>query len=183
MLKFNLKLLPNYLTVLRLILVPIIFSLILLEYYLYAFIIFVIASFTDILDGRIARKYNLVTDLGRLMDPLADKLTQISTISALIMKGIIPFWILVILTSKELIMIIVAFILYRKQIVTIQSKWYGKLATVMFFVAIVFSLLSKIFIELSKITIYFYYIALVSTLFAAVMYGKNLIFHNLKKLS
>ena len=102
--KFEKKNIPNYLTILRLILVPIIFALILLEYYWAAFAFFLIANITDVLYGRIARKYNLITDWGKLMDPLADKITQISTISALIIKGIIPFWILAILTLFELIL-------------------------------------------------------------------------------
>ena len=173
--KFNKKYIPNYLTILRLILVPIIFILILKENYITAFIFFSIANITDILDGYIARKYNLITDWGKLMDPLADKITQISTISALIIKKIIPFWILVIITIKELTMIIVAFVLYKKEIVTVHSKWYGKAATILFFIAIVFSLLSKTFTILSKITIYIYYIAICVTLFAAIMYGKNII--------
>ena len=175
MLNLNKKYIPNYLTILRLILVPIIFIMIIKEKYLVAFVFFLTASVTDIFDVRIARKYDLITDWGKLMDPLADKITQISTLSALIIKGIIPFWILVILTTKELIMIIVAFVLYKKQIVTVHSKWYGKAATILFFVAIVFSLLSETFVELTKITIYLYYIALAMTIFAAIMYGKNLI--------
>lgn len=173
--KFEKKYLPNYLTILRLILVPIIFTLIIFEFYWAAFIFFLIANITDILDGRIARKYNLITDWGKLMDPLADKITQISTISALIIKGIIPFWILVIITVKELIMIIVAFTLYKKKIVTVHSKWYGKAATILLFLAIVFSLLSKSFAGLSSISIYIYYVAIGMTLFAGIMYGKNII--------
>lgn len=174
--KFEKKYIPNYLTILRLILVPIIFALILLEHYWAAFIFFLIANITDVLDGRIARKYNLITDWGKLMDPLADKITQISTISALIIKGIIPFWILAILTLKELIMISVAFILYKKNIVTVHSMWYGKVATILFFVAIVLSLLSKGIPALSVITIYAFYVAIGMTLFAGVMYGRQLIF-------
>ncbi len=173
--KFKFKSIPNYLTILRLVLVPIIFLFIIFEHYLLAFIFFVIANLTDILDGRIARKYNLITDWGKLMDPLADKITQIATISALIIKDIIPFWILVIITTKELIMISVAFVLYKKQIVTVHSKWYGKASTILFFIAIVFSLLSEVFVDLVKITIYLYYIAIAMTLFAACMYGKNVI--------
>jgi len=175
MLKFEKKYIPNYLTILRLICVPIIFTSIILEKYLVAFIIFILASLTDVLDGRIARKYNLISDWGKLMDPLADKITQISTIGALIIKNIIPFWILIIITLKELAMIIVAFILYKKKIVTVHSKWYGKTATVLFFIAIVLSLLSKSFAWLSNITIYIYYIAITMTLFAGAMYAKNII--------
>lgn len=179
--KLNKKNLPNYLTIIRLILVPIIFILVLTEFYLVAFVSFLIANITDIIDGRIARKYNLITDWGKLMDPLADKLTQISTLTALIMKGIIPFWILVILTAKELIMIIVGFTLYRKDIVTVHSKWYGKVATILFFIAIVFSLLSKTFSKLPNITIYLYYIAIGMTIFSGIMYGKNIICKDFKE--
>ena len=173
--KFEKKYIPNYLTILRLIFVPIIFALILKEFYLAAFLFFLIANFTDVLDGRIARKYNLITDWGKLMDPLADKITQISTISALIIKGIIPFWILVIITLKELIMITVAFTLYKKNIVTVHSKWYGKAATVLLFIAIVLSLLSESLVWLDNVIIYIYYIAIGMTLFAGLMYGKNII--------
>lgn len=174
------KKIPNYLTILRLMLVPIIFSLIITERYFLATIFFLIANITDILDGQIARKYNLITDWGKLMDPLADKITQISTISALIIKHIIPFWILVIITIKELIMITVAFVLYKKEIVTVHSRWYGKVATILFFVAIIFSLLSKSFTQLYQITLYLYYIAIFMTLFAGIMYGKNIICKDFK---
>ena len=179
--KFEKRNIPNYLTILRLILVPIIFALILLEYYWAAFAFFVIANITDVLDGKIARKYNLITDWGKLMDPLADKITQISTISALIIKGIIPFWILAILTLKELIMISVAFVLYKRKVVTVHSMWYGKVATILFFVAIVLSLLSKGIPELSVITIYAFYIAIGMTLFAGIMYGKNIVCKDFKE--
>ena len=173
--KINIKQIPNYLTVLRLILIPIIFYLILTKHYTIAFILFSTANITDILDGYIARKYNLITDWGKLMDPLADKLTQISTISALIIKHIIPFWILAIITVKELLMITVAFTLYKKEIVTVHSKWYGKVATILFFIAIVFSLLSESFTEISGLIIYLFYIAIAMTLFSSVMYAKNIV--------
>lgn len=179
--KINIKNIPNYLTILRLILVPIIFTLILTEYYTSAFMCFLSASLTDILDGQIARKYNLISDWGKLMDPLADKITQISTISALIIKGIIPFWILAVITIKELIMITVAFVLYKKTIVTVHSKWYGKIATILFFIAIVFTLLSENFVELSKITLYLYYVAIAMTIFAGLMYAKNIICKDFKE--
>ena len=177
---FNIKNLPNILTILRLIFVPIIFISIFMEKYLLAFVFFVIANFTDVLDGKIARKYNLITDWGKLMDPLADKLTQIGTISALTIKGILPIWILIILATKELIMIIVAFTLYKNKIMTVNSKWYGKLATILFFIAIVCSLLSKTFTIFSKLTIYLFYIAIIMTLFAGLMYGKNIICKDFK---
>ena len=175
MLKFEKKLIPNYLTILRLLLVPIIFGLILYEQYTFAIVFYIIANLTDILDGFIARKFNLISDFGKLMDPLADKITQISTILALIIKRIIPFWILIVFSIKEIIMIIVASVLYKKKIVTVHSKWYGKAATVLLFIAIVFTLLSETFTSLSKITIYLYYLSIAMALFAGVMYFKNII--------
>ena len=91
-------------------------------------------------------------------------------------KGIIPFWILAILTLKELIMITVAFVLYKRKVITVHSMWYGKVATILFFLAIVCSLLSKELNKLSVITIYFFYIAIIMTLFAGIMYAKKIIF-------
>ena len=175
------KNLPNYLTIIRIIFVPIIFSLILSEKYLIAFVFFTISSFTDIADGIIARKYNLITDWGKLMDPLADKLTQINTLTALSIKNIIPFWILLIVTVKEISMICGAFFLYKNEIVTVNSKWYGKAATVILYIAIVLSLLSWKFTVFSKLNIYFYYLALGMTVFAGIMYAKKFLLKNIKK--
>ena len=176
MVKFEKRLIPNYLTILRLILVPIIFGLILYDHYTLAIVFYIIASITDVLDGFIARKFNLISDFGKLMDPLADKVTQIGTILALILKRIIPYWILIILSLKELTMVIVASVLFKKKIVTVHSKWYGKAATVLLFVAIVFTLLSEKIIVLSNVTIYLYYLSIAMTLFAGVMYFKSIVF-------
>lgn len=179
--KFEKKYIPNYLTVLRFIFVPIIFALIFTEHYLSAFIVFLLSGISDVLDGRIARKYNYITENGTLGDPLADKITQISTVTALIIKKIIPFWILIIITVKELIMIIVAFNVYKKKTIVVKSDWHGKVTTVMFFIAIILSLLSKIYEPLSNITIYLFYAAIGMSVFTAISYGKNLITKELKR--
>ena len=130
------KNIPNILTILRFILIPIILYFIFKGNYLLGFIFFTISGVTDILDGAIARKFNLITNFGKLMDPLADKLTQISVLASLVFQKIIPFWILVVVLLKELLMIIGASFLYGKDVV-VYSKWFGKLATVLFYLAIV----------------------------------------------
>ena len=84
-----LKHVPNILTVIRLLLIPFIVFFILTEHYILAFIFFTISGITDIADGFIARKFNLVSTFGKLMDPLADKLTQIATIASLVFTNII----------------------------------------------------------------------------------------------
>lgn len=171
-----LKNVPNILTIIRFLFIPIIVNLIFTGDYILAFVFFTISGATDVLDGFIARKFNLISNFGKLMDPLADKLTQVCILASLVKVDIIPFWILVIVILKELIMVIGASFLYGKDVV-VYSKWYGKLATVLFYIAIVCSLLLKQF-DLTgawqQIDFYLYCLALVTTVFALVMYVKDL---------
>ena len=110
------------------------------------------------------------------MDPLADKLTQISVLATLMIKELIPVWILAIVIAKEAVMIAGASFLYGRDVV-VSSKWFGKLATVLFFIAIVCSC----FISYWNMSIdvnnplpdfaqYIYYLALFSSIFSLVMY-------------
>ena len=171
-----LKYVPNTLTVVRFLLIPFILLYIFTGNYILAFIFFTISGITDIADGFIARKFNLISTFGKLMDPLADKLTQISTLTSLVLTNIIPLWILIIVLLKEFFMIVGASFLYGKDVV-VYSKWYGKLATVLFYVAIVCSLLSKQF-DLTgiwnDIDLGLYYLALAATICALIMYIKHL---------
>lgn len=171
-----LKNVPNALTIVRFMLIPIILYFIFTGNYLLGFAFFTISGLTDILDGTIARKFNLISNFGKLMDPLADKLTQISVLASLVIKDIIPIWILIIVMAKELIMIIGASFLYGKDLV-VYSKWFGKLATVLFYIAIVFSLITKQF-DLtgiwSQLDLLLYCIAIIVTIFSLIMYIKCL---------
>ena len=170
-----LKHVPNALTIIRFLLIPFIVVNIFNGNFILAFIFFTVSGITDIADGCIARKFNLISNFGKLMDPLADKLTQIATIASLTLKDIIPIWILAIVLLKELIMIAGASFLYGKDVV-VYSKWYGKLATVLFYVAIVFSLLINQF-ELpsmwSNLDLWLFYLALFATVFSLLMYIKD----------
>lgn len=163
---------PNILTMCRFVLVPFIFIAIVNENYLLAFILLTVSGLTDVLDGFIARKFNFITNFGRLMDPLADKTTQIFTLIALSFIGIIPNWILVVVFIKETIMVAGASFLYGKKLV-VSSRWYGKLATVVFYIAIVASLTINYFSIPYKIDIYIYYVALALTILALIMYFKE----------
>ncbi len=171
-----LKHIPNILTIIRFILIPIILFFIFTGNYICAFIFFSLSGITDILDGGIARKYHLVSTFGKLMDPLADKLTQISVLASLVFKNIIPFWILIIVILKEFIMIIGASFLYGKDVV-VYSKWFGKLATVLFYLAIVLSFINTQFQFTgfwAHLDLGLYCIALTATVFSLVMYVKYL---------
>ena len=171
-----LKHIPNILTIIRLLLIPVIVAFIFTGNYILAFVFFTISGITDIADGFIARKFNLVSNFGKLMDPLADKLTQIATLASLVFTNIIPIWILLIVFLKEFIMICGASFLYGKDVV-VYSRWYGKLATVLFYIAIVISLLLKQF-NLNGIwqnlDLGLYILALVATIFSLIMYVRDL---------
>ena len=171
-----LKHVPNILTIIRFLLIPFILFYIFTGNYILAFVFFTISGITDIADGFIARKFNLISNFGKLMDPLADKLTQIATLTSLVIANIIPIWILVIVLLKEFIMIVGASFLYGKDVV-VYSRWYGKLATVLFYVAIVFSLLTKQFNLAgiwAEIDFVLYCLALIATISSLIMYIKDL---------
>ncbi len=93
--------LPNKLTMLRVLMIPILIVLLMKEQYYIAACVFVLASATDAFDGHIARSRNLVTDFGKLMDPLADKLLVISAMVCLVELGDIPGWTVVIILARE----------------------------------------------------------------------------------
>ena len=169
------KFVPNILTIIRFLLMPFIVINIFLGQFILAFVFFTISALTDIADGFIARKFNFVSNFGKLMDPLADKLTQIITLASLTITNIIPLWILVIVLLKEFIMIVGASFLYGKDVV-VYSRWYGKLATVLFYIAIVASLLIKQFNLAdiwSTITLALYTLASITTIFALIMYIRD----------
>ena len=170
---------PNILTIIRFLLIPFIIYFLAINQYIIGVILFIISGITDVVDGAIARKFNFITDFGKLMDPLADKLTQISVLATLMFKNLIPVWILVIVIVKEAVMIAGASCLYGRDVV-VSSKWFGKLATVLFFIAIVCSCFisywnSTVTIEsalplLPDFAQYIYYLALACSIFSLVMY-------------
>lgn len=164
---------PNILTIIRFILIPFIFIIVINKHFLLGLIVFTISAITDILDGYIARKYNYITDIGKLIDPLADKLTQVSLLLALFLLDLLPLWILLIVFVKELVIIVSASLLYSKKDVVVYSKWYGKLATTLFYLAIVSTLIINQFnLQFSfEIDLYLYYLAVLSTVFSLIMYG------------
>lgn len=139
---------PNALTILRLFLVPVfVFSYKMSDSTLADRIIttsvFVIATLTDILDGWIARKFNKITDFGKLADPVADKLMQLSVISCLAIDGRIAMWILAVFAFKETVLILGGLNLLKEKFV-VQSKWSGKIATAILFLCVTVILLTDV---------------------------------------
>ena len=128
---------PNILTVIRIILVPIFIITFFSVNKWIALIIFIIAGITDFLDGYIARKYDLITDLGVVLDPFADKLMLISVLVVFTMVNYIPLFILIIVVTKELFMIFFgAKFYFSKNKIVIPANKYGKITTVLFYISI-----------------------------------------------
>lgn len=130
---------PNILTIIRLCMMPIF----LVVYFLpvptakiWAMIILAFAFLTDVLDGYIARKFNQVSNLGKILDPLADKAMQITVYICLAFSNHALIWLVAVVFSKDIIMGIGAFLLYRQNIV-ISANWFGKVSC---FVSIICSL-------------------------------------------
>lgn len=164
--------LPNKLTILRMILIVPFVACMLIpglgDTGMYAsVVIFIIASLTDLLDGKIARKYNLVTNFGKFMDPLADKLLVAAALICLTAQGSLAAWISIIIISREFIISGFRLVASDNGIVIAASYW-GKFKTTFQMIAIVLMILHIPALELlTQICIW---IALILTIVSLVDY-------------
>jgi len=145
---------------------------------MWALFIFVLAAFTDFLDGFIARKYNMITDLGKFLDPLADKLMLITALVCFYLKGTLPLWIIILVTAKEVIMIIAGIFFYSKKYI-VYSKIFGKVATVFFNIALLLTFFKDKLYPINEI---FLYIAVALALLAMIQYGIDFVLEYRKSL-
>ena len=149
--------LPNKLTVLRLLLVPVILVFTILPYSIWAnlaaFAVFGIASLTDLLDGKIARKYNLITDFGKFLDPLADKFMVIAAVFGLVCRGFTQqdqwlFWVfmamLIVTLFRELAVASIRLVASTTGGVVVPANMLGKIKTVTQMACILLGLLEPI---------------------------------------
>lgn len=172
--------LPNKLTVMRMILIPFFVFFMLAPYFegygnYIAVAIFIIASLTDMLDGKIARKYNLVTDFGKFMDPLADKLLVCSAMICLVDLELIPVWVVLIIIAREFIISGFRLVASDNGIVIAASYW-GKFKTT-FQMLMVIVIIFNINLQLGWLNILgtiLIYVALVLTVVSLIDYiAKN----------
>ena len=129
---------PNVLTMIRLALIPVFVVLHAMYLEKLALVTFCVASATDWLDGHIARKYNLITDFGKLMDPLADKLMVCTALIMQGLRGYFPVVAIIIVILKELVMIYGSSYMLANDVVVYANIW-GKLAQCSFILALVLS--------------------------------------------
>ncbi len=131
--------LPNILTLFRMCLIPVFAALYYNGMQPLALIVYLIAGATDILDGYLARKWNQITSFGKLMDPLADKLMNLTMIFCLVHTGYIPVWVLIVLLAKELLMVTGGVLLLKGikgEKVVVMANWAGKAATALTIAAV-----------------------------------------------
>ena len=132
----NWNTIPNWLSFFRIAMIPVFSVLFIKDMYIPAFIVMIVAALTDLFDGKIARKYNMVSNLGKILDPVADKLSQMAIVIILIVK----FWndaikyVLFLFIVKELLMIIGGLLLLSKGLKPSAAEMWGKVATTVFYV-------------------------------------------------
>jgi len=166
--------LPNKLTLARVIMIPFFVFFLLAPYFpeygkYLAVVIFIIASLTDLLDGKIARKYGLVTNFGKFMDPLADKLLVCSALICLTGTGQLASWIVIIIISREFIISGFRLIAAQQQVV-IAANYWGKFKTtfqMLMIIVLILDLDSPFFQTLGMVLTY---IALALTIISLVDY-------------
>ncbi len=182
--------LPNKLTLLRIIIIPVMIVLFYIPWlsenniflgvsYLYfiEFLIFIIASLTDFLDGYIARKYNLVTTFGKFLDPLADKMLVFSSMVILMLNNngvipggpLVPMWVFVVMIIREFMVSGIRMLVSTKGVV-IAAGWMGKWKTFVTMIAILVLFMSGIHVSVIYIGQVLMYIACLLTIVSGAQY-------------
>lgn len=160
----------NFLTAIRFVLIPIFGYYLYYQQYKVALLIFILGGLTDVLDGYVARKFDMITPWGKLADPIADKLMQITALVLLTYHHKIPIIIVIIVILKELFMAVGSVILYKTKQYVVSANWYGKLSTVIFYFAVVMIIMFDMGVVYNNL---FISIAVLSTMFAFFMYVKS----------
>lgn len=161
--------LPNKLTLLRIILVPVFVALYLLGMYIPALIVFVAASVTDHLDGKIARKRNLITNFGKIMDPLADKVLVYAAFCLFVQNGVIPGWMLIVILFREFAVAGIRTVAASEGIV-IAAGISGKIKTVLQMIAVPLLIIESLNPVIRILGLVFLWASLVMTVYSGAEY-------------
>ncbi len=161
----------NQLTILRVLMIPFFVYFLLTEHMAIAAVLFIVASLTDYLDGYLARKYQLITNFGKFMDPLADKLLVTSALVGFVELGLLPAWVVIVILSREFIVSIFRAIAAADGIV-IAASWWGKWKTISQMTMVILMLIGNIPFEWIGIPMdqIFMYIATALTIISGADY-------------
>lgn len=168
---------PNVLTLIRIALIPVVAYAFYIGNITAAVVIFLVSCFTDIADGIIARRFNMITDLGKVLDPLADKGMQVTVLFSMAARHFMPWAVVAVIIIKELLQFAGGAHLYSSNVV-IAANWYGKLSTVVTSICLVVILLFHDFLPPVWLTVFSW----MPVLFAMIaLCGYVLIFMKAKK--
>ncbi len=162
--------LPNKLTVLRIIAVPFFIVAYMMQWYWTAFILFILASLTDMLDGKIARARNLITNFGKIMDPLADKILVYSALCLFVENDTIPAWSLIIILAREFVVAGMRTVAASEGIV-IAAGMSGKIKTVLQMIAVIILIIAVGPVpQLFKVGMLIFWASLIMTVYSGTEY-------------
>lgn len=170
-----LKMLPNIITVIRLLLVPVfIFCFFVYDDKRIAFAVFVFASASDLLDGFLARRLNAISNFGKLFDPLADKLLQVSALICLTIIGFLPLTAAIIIAVKECIMLAGGWYALKRMNRVVYSNNFGKIASFIMSLAIALCFFRKFWFASEGMSLaldIFIYFSVALSVLAMIQYG------------
>lgn len=138
---------PNLLSILRIALVPVFLWFLLEEFFLAAIIVLAVAGLTDFLDGYLARKLNQITKLGKMLDPVADRLYIFATLLALSVTGYVPWWLATLVILRDVLMLISLPVLASVGYKALPVHYLGKASTFALLYSFPLLLMGKIFTE------------------------------------
>jgi CDP-diacylglycerol--glycerol-3-phosphate 3-phosphatidyltransferase len=164
--------LPNQLTILRILLVPVIGAVLALDFadhYQVSAVAYATAAATDTLDGRIARSRNLVTELGKFLDPLADKLLVITVLVILATKSLLQPWVVVVIAAREFLITGIRSVAAAQGVVVSSTPW-GKSKTLTQNCMIALIILAQPYGRLAPLAVAFTWIAVIATVLSGLDY-------------
>ena len=138
------KYIPNYLTILRLLAVVAFVLLFFWVHPLAALAVYILAGVTDVLDGYLARRNGWITPLGKILDPLADKLMQGTVLICFAVAAYMPFWLVIPFFAKEIAQAVLGYLMFKRRSVITVSRWYGKAALSVFFSAVIITVFLQV---------------------------------------
>lgn len=153
----KLRNLPNILSVIRICLVGVFVFVFFNDYpnnLFGALIVFLTAGLTDVIDGFLARRFNWITNLGKILDPLADKLMQCTVLVCMLIKKLIPAWLVFPFIIKEFLMLVGGLFIIKKRKVVVVSNIFGKITVVFFYVAVALCILARDFLAQNPVILY-----------------------------
>lgn len=166
---------PNLMSFFRILLVPVFAVLFLRGVPVWPVVVLVLSGLTDLFDGLIARKFNQISDLGKMLDPVADKLTQIAVVACLTTVYKAPMLVLLVFyVVKEAAMLIGGAVLLKSRKVVPFAKWFGKAATFEFYLAMgIFLVFPAFLLERPEIVAVIVGVTILLMVFSLIMYAKS----------